>query len=540
MVPPEPMTDDLRPRQTPGNVLLITADQWRADSWGGAGHPLVKTPALDRLAAEGATFTQHRTQTTPCGPARASLFTGLYAMTHRSVTNGTPLDDRFTNLARELRAGGYDPTLFGYTDTSPDPRRHAPGDPALRSYEGTLPGFSVGLDMTGSLAPWRAWLERHGYGRQSYPTVFLSRDRAHGDGRGVDAAPASYGAAHSDTAFVAETVIDWLRTRPRSTPWMAHVSFLRPHPPWIAPEPYNTLYDPADVPAPHRPLSVEDEAALHPLHAMLLARDAGSHYVEAGAPARSADFADHEVRQLRATYLALITEVDAWIGRIVDTLRELGQLEDTLVIVTSDHGEALGDRYRWGKRGVWESMVRVPLILRDPHAATTGRGVRIDRFTEAVDLLPTILDWCGLPIPDQADGRSLLPFLQSEPPADWRDVTVFEQDIRDLEAEGAATPGAMTLGLGPEDCAIAAIRDARWRYIHCAGLPPLLFDLQEDPDETRNLAADPAHIGTLADLRGRLLDWRMRHADKTLARLRLGPRGVTAWRGPTPPRALES
>src|SRR5690349_8925140 len=123
------------------NVLFITGDQWRFDALSALGHPVVSTPNLDALAADGALFRRHFTNASPCGPSRSSLHTGLYLMTHRSGRNGTPLDARFTNWAKELRKAGYDPSLIGYTDISADPRVHAPGDPALKTYEGVLPGL---------------------------------------------------------------------------------------------------------------------------------------------------------------------------------------------------------------------------------------------------------------------------------------------------------------------------------------------------------------------------------------------------------------
>jgi len=114
------------------NILYITADQWRGEALSARGHPVVRTPHLDALAADGVLFESHYGQCTPCGPSRASLHTGLYAMTHRSVRNGTPLDARFTNIALEARKAGYDPALIGYTDTSVDPRGLDPDDPRLR------------------------------------------------------------------------------------------------------------------------------------------------------------------------------------------------------------------------------------------------------------------------------------------------------------------------------------------------------------------------------------------------------------------------
>ena len=126
------------------NVLFITADQWRGDCLSALGHPCVRTPHLDGLAESGVLFTRHYSQASPCSPGRASLYTGLYLHNHRVVVNGTPLDARHTNVALEARRLGYDPVLFGYTDTSVDPRSRAPGDPALRTYAGVLPGMTPG------------------------------------------------------------------------------------------------------------------------------------------------------------------------------------------------------------------------------------------------------------------------------------------------------------------------------------------------------------------------------------------------------------
>ncbi|MEO6469370.1 MAG: sulfatase-like hydrolase/transferase, partial [Acidimicrobiia bacterium] len=140
----------------PRNVLYITVDQWRGECLGAAGHPVVKTPNLDRLASEGVLFRRHYAQAAPCGPSRASLHTGQYLMNHRSVLNGTPLDARFTNVALEVRAAGYDPVLFGYTDALPDPRQLSAEDPRLRTYEGVLPGFRAVVDLPEHARPWGA------------------------------------------------------------------------------------------------------------------------------------------------------------------------------------------------------------------------------------------------------------------------------------------------------------------------------------------------------------------------------------------------
>ena len=144
------------------NILFITADQWRGDCLSILGHQ-VQTPNLDSLASEGTLFERHFANAVPCGPSRASLHTGMYLQNHRSGTNGTPLDQRFDNWALQLRGVGYQPSLFGYTDTALDPRFVDATDPRLRTYEGLLPGIDPTVQMGTFPDAWAAWLETKGY-----------------------------------------------------------------------------------------------------------------------------------------------------------------------------------------------------------------------------------------------------------------------------------------------------------------------------------------------------------------------------------------
>ena len=132
------------------NILFITADQWRGECLSSLGHPHVKTPNLDTLAADGVSFKRHYAQATPCGPSRACLYTGMYMQNHRSLLNGTPLDARHANIAMEARKSGYEPALFGYTDVSLDPRQFDGGEYAPGGYEGVLPGFDPVTLLTGN------------------------------------------------------------------------------------------------------------------------------------------------------------------------------------------------------------------------------------------------------------------------------------------------------------------------------------------------------------------------------------------------------
>ncbi len=510
------------------NVLFITADQWRGDGLSALGHANAATPHLDALAADGVLFRSHYSQTSPCGPARTSLLTGLYQMNHRSVRNGTPLDARHSTLALEARKGGYDPILFGYTDTSPDPRLRPPGDPALLTYSGVLPGMTAGCAMGEDLLPWRRHLKGRGYEIPETPLdIFKAAGRSAAPDGSFTAPHTAFSAEESDTAFIADQALHHL-SLPARAPWFLHLVFLRPHPPLIAPEPYNTLCNPSEVAHPRRTGSVEQQAEQHPYLAYLLARQktVGTY---AGHDIAIQRHGEDRARELAAAYYGLIAEVDHQIGRILSFLKDSGQYDDTLIIFTSDHGEMLGNHWLWGKEGYFDDAFHVPLILRDPRAeAGPERGRVVDALTEAVDIAPTVLDWLGLEVPPAYDGRSLLPFLEGATPEAWRSEAHWEFDFRD-PVDGRAEAA---LGLTSDECCLNVIRGRRYKYVHFAALPPLLFDLDEDPGEARDLARDPAHQPILLEMAQKMLSWRMIHDERVLTNTLLTAQGLVERRRP--------
>jgi arylsulfatase A-like enzyme len=493
------------------NVLLVTIDQWRGDCLSAAGHPLVRTPNLDALSASGTRFAQHHAQTAPCGPSRASLFTGLYAHNHRSVGNGTPLDARFTTLALELRAGGYDPVLFGYTDTTVDPRTVAADDPRLRSYEGLLPGFRFGVELLEDRGPWLAWLTEQGHDPDGLRRYAEACRRWTWDLTLDDVAdPAPFPAEHSETAWLTDRALEHLAAAEPG--WCVHVAYIRPHPPFIAPPPYHRLHDPADVPAPVRHPTVDDEAAVHPYLAMVL-----------GSTAYRAPADDAVIRQLRATYYGMIAEVDHQFGRLLAGVEAKGELDDTVVVVTSDHGEMLGDHWLVGKVGFHRESYHVPLIVRPARAPVgagepggTGGSV-VAAWTEHVDLLPTLLELVDLPRPVQGDGRSLVPLLRGAAVDGWRDATRWEFDYRAWSAGRLWDPRA---------CSLTAQRDAAGAYVHFGALAPLYFDLAEDPHQLVDRAGDPRCREAVLDHAQRLLSWEHASRDEVLASLLVTPEGL--------------
>jgi arylsulfatase A-like enzyme len=502
-----------------GNVLFVTVDQWRGECLGVLGHPVVRTPSLDALAAQGVCFRRHFAQAAPCGPSRASLHTSLYLHNHRSATNGTPLDARHANWAIEARKLGYDPVLFGYTDTSQDPRTLDPGHPLLRTYEGPLPGLRPVCMMGENPVAWARWLEKRGYEvpEQEWRLYRGKKEGPDWEEGGHVPSPLAIPAEHHDTFFMVDQVIEHLSEH-GADPWVVHLSLYRPHPPWVAPEPYNALYDPESVPGFVRAESEAREVEQHPWLRFHLSRD----YFRAPADER-------KLRRYKASYFGLMSEVDDQLGRLFAWLEAQGLWDSTLVVFTSDHGEQMGDHWMLGKAGYFDQSYHIPLIVRDPRAASdVSRGLLADVFTENVDLAPTLLDWLGAAPPESFEGRSLLPILASgAAPEDWRREAHWEYDFR--EAQGGAPERA--LGIRLHECSLAVLRTERHKYVHFAALPPLLFDLECDPEERVDRSRDPEYATVLLECAQRMLSWRMAHDDQTLTHMALTPDGVYERKG---------
>ncbi|NGO65090.1 alkaline phosphatase family protein [Rhizobium daejeonense] len=488
------------------NILLITADQWRGDCLSAVGHPVVRTPNIDALAAEGVLFRRHYAGAAPCSPARASLYTGLYQMNHRVCRNGSPLDARFDNIALAARRAGYDPTVFGYTDVSPDPRPLDPNDPVLTSYEGVLPGFTIGQILLEHERHWLGWLRTKGHIDAVDRSVH--RTASPGNSRVGNDSPA-YSKDETQTAFVAQAFLNWRETQDR--PWFAHISFLRPHPPFCVPEPYNSMFASGDGPAYARADSRAEETAIHPFTRYAMGGLQKSSFVH-GATGPLSEWREEDFDRIRAIYFGMIAEVDSQIGRVFDALRARGDWENTIVIFTSDHGEMMGDHWALGKGGYHDGSYHIPLVIRDP-AATASAGKQIEAFTAAADIMPTLCERLGLVPRNHQDGASLMPFLRGDQPGRWRDAAFFEFDFREV-ATGAAEKH---FDLPSNLCNLSVIRDQSFKYVHFAGLPPLLFDLERDPMELYDVAGEPDYAVTRLHYAEKLLTLRAAHLDQTLA-----------------------
>ena len=508
------------------NVLLIVVDQWRADFIphllrNQGKEAFLKTPNLDRLCSEGVTFQNHVTTCVPCGPARASLLTGLYLMNHRAVQNTVPLDHRHKNLGKALREIGYDPALIGYTTTTPDPRDTSPKDPRFTVLGDIMDGFrSVGA-FEPNMDGYFGWIEQHGFS--------LPENRAHiwlpeGEDSmlGATDKPSRLPKEYSDSRFFTERALTYLKGR-AGKPFFLHLGYFRPHPPFIASAPYHAMYKPSDMPLPIRAKTPQIEAQQHPLlqyyieHIMQQ-----SFFVDAEGYGATMD--ENEILQMRATYCGLITEIDDCLGEVFAYLDDTKQWNDTLIIFTSDHGEQLGDHHLLGKIGFNNESFHIPLVIKN--AGENPRAGLIEKsFTESIDVMPTIIDWLGGEIPYSCDGHSLLPFLTTGKPENWRDALHYEYDFRDIFYDRPQ----VSLTLQQEDCSLCVVQDEHYKYVHFAKLPPLFFNLTNDPHEFTNLAEEPEYTNLVKQYAQKALSWRLSHADKTLTRYRASPEGLVVF-----------
>ena len=254
----------------------------------------------------------------------------------------------------------------------------------------------------------------------------------------------------------------------------------------------------------------EEESAQHPFFGPLLRKSTAASFVE-GFP--DLEPTDENIQTLRAVYLGLATEVDHHVGRVIRFLKDSGQYDSTMVVITADHGEMLGDRHSWGKMTVYDAAYHTPLIIRIPdnegHAGTC-----LPQITESIDVTPTILQWVGQEVPNSMDGRSLLPLLRGEAPQDWRRYSFSELDFSEpLEP----TLWQEELGTSASDSCLGILRDERFTLVEFAAeLPPMLFDAQ-GRGELENVAGKPEYADDLNRLTRMMLRHRMRNMDHTLS-----------------------
>lgn len=492
------------------NILFIMADQLRADYLGCNGHPTLKTPTIDAIAADGINFSRAYTQAPVCGPSRMSFYTGRYAMSHGATYNNVPLKLSEKTIGDYLRPEGYRVALVGKTHMRKDIEgmQRLGVDPesscgvllsecGFEPYErddGLHPDQSVSPDLA-----YNNYLRELGYeGDNPWHSYANSVEDENGEVqsgwymRNCDR-PARVKEEHSETAYTTDRAIDFIHeshSRDEDQPWCLHLSYIKPHWPYIAPAPYHDMYSVADM-LPVNATETE-KANLHPVVEAFMGHD------------ESVNFSREECRErVIPAYMGLITQLDDHLARLFAYLKEIGEYDNTLIVITADHGDYLGDHWLGEKELFHEASARIPLIIRDPRPeANSTRGTVDERLIEAIDLVPTFLDIAGAPPCDHIlEGRSLSPVLSGESKIEeWRQYAISEADYAWRHARN-------TLELAADQTRAIMITDARWKYIHYEHFRPQLFDLNNDPNEQNDLATDASYTGECERMEQALYDW---------------------------------
>ncbi|HRF08448.1 MAG TPA: sulfatase-like hydrolase/transferase, partial [Xanthobacteraceae bacterium] len=468
-------------------------------------------------AARGVRFTRAYVQSPVCGASRMSFYTGRYVDSHGASWNGFPLKVGERTLGDYLRPLGMDAVLIGKTHMQADKEgmeRLGIDPESIIGVRVAECGFDPyerddglhGLGPDGRYDPklprYNQYLNDKGYGGDNpwhdWANAAQGEGNALASGWAMKHArkPARVAEEDSETPYMTRRAMDFMREA--TAPWCLHLSYIKPHWPYIAPEPYNTMYDSGDLVPVVR--SEEERADPHPVY-----REFMKHRV-------SNVFARDEVREeVVPVYMGLIKQIDDQLGVLFRFMEENGLMQNTMIVFTSDHGDYLGDHWMGEKDLFHEPSVKIPLIIYDPAAPDSARGKVCDELVESIDLVPTFLDVAGGNSGEQShrlEGRSLLPILQGETPASWRRYAISEYDY-------SMFPAAVNLNVAPRDARLFMVADKRWKYIHAIGFRPMIYDLKNDPHEFRDLGADPAYEAQRAELASVLNNWGLRLSQRT-------------------------
>ena len=492
------------------NILFIMYDQLRFDYLSCSGHPHLDTPNFDRVANMGVRFTNSYVQSPICGASRMCFYTGRYASSHGAQWNGFPLRVGEQTIGDHLRKLGMNSWIIGKTHMKADAEGMARLGLAADSVIGARQaecGFDNWIRDDGLWAygpdgfydekrsPYNEYLKSKGYDGENpwadYANAGVS-DAEIASGwmfRNADK-PANIKEEDSETPWLTAQTIDFIDQSKGD--WMAHVSFIKPHWPYIVPAPYHNMFG-----AEHVPLPVRDNVELenpYPVYGAYMSNKIAT------------AFQRDDVREkVIPAYLGLIKQCDDQLGVLLDHLEAIGRMKDTMIVLTSDHGDYLGDHWLGEKDLFHEPSVKVPLIIYDPRAAAnTTRGTACDALVESIDLAATFVDAAGGHVPDHIlEGKSLMPWLNGETPK-WREFVISEYDY-------SATPQAANLGVEPRDARLFMVYDGRYKLMHSeGGMRPMLFDLHNDPQEFHDLAKGSNHGAVIDKMYDHLRTWGLR------------------------------
>lgn len=471
------------------NIIMILCDELRADALGCFGNPIVKTPNIDRLAREGTRFSQCFVTQPTCTPSRASILTGCYpsALRSRMVGCHTPDDERF--LPRALSANGYRTASIGKIHLVPQAAEPDVLAQALASGDGSYFGFQE-VDLVNGHGS-RCFGNRYtDWLRERLPDLNERLAQTTAYENGVNCWRWNLPEEVHSSHYIADRAIDFLESA-TDAPFFLHISFPDPHYPFTVPEPWASLYHPADMSPPIPP--VTESADMPDLHQRVYrgpqtpAPDSAPprDRVIGTPPHNYANYDLDDWRQVKAIYYGMVSLVDHSVGRILDAVSRLGMNDNTMIVFVADHGDYLGDHGLYGKGLPYDSALRTPLIFRGPGVAAAQN---INSVESTLDIAPTLLEYAGISEPEGIQGCSLMQLLS-----------------------GAASPRPNT-ALVENDDDFAALRmrtliTPRWRLTYYHGRDwGELIDRERDPFEMRNLWHDPAHTEVKQQLLVELLD----------------------------------
>jgi N-acetylglucosamine-6-sulfatase len=439
------------------NMIFVLTDDHRYDAMGFlGGQSWLRTPNMDRLAREGAHLKNAFVTTALCSPSRASILTGRYAHAHKIVDNNTAIPKGTAFFPEQLRNAGYRTAFMG--------KWHMGGES-----DAPQPGFDK-------------WISFRGQG-----TYFPSPNGLNIDGRNVP--QKGY-----ITDELTDYAVDWIRQQPKTQPYFLYLSHKAVHGDFIPAARHKGKFKnekfvpPATMPSAETDSQSQpqNQSQNQPQNQTMWVRNQRNSWHGVEYPYHTGMDIETYYRMYAETLLA----VDESLGRVLDVLRERGELDSTLVIYMGDNGFAFGEHGLIDKRTAYEESMRVPMLARCPELFGGGRTVT--QVVANLDIMPTVLETAGVPPPPEIDGRSFLPVLQGKN-VPWRDALLYEYF---WERNFPHTP------------TIHALRTDRYKYIRYHGIWDLdeLYDLQEDPNETRNLIADPRHAATVKQMNTRLFD----------------------------------
>ena len=468
------------------NIILFLADQLRFDALGCYGNNEIHTPNIDSLALNGSVFDNHFIQNPVCSPSRCSILTGRYPRNHGTRDNGIPLRDQELCFPEVLRENGYRTAAIGkmHFTTQFVPKENEEDDWPEDHY-----GFDViHTTCDTKTGEYLTWLKERS--ERDYEVVKMQgerkakEDRASASEKDTSGPPQVYPSEidprYHQSAWIADRTIDLIREADPEHPFFALCSFVDPHHPFDPPAPYSQMYDPDKLSVPVRR---EGELEDKPPHFR-------RHREGRGCSNEKYDYrklSDHEWGEVKAAYYGMVSLIDYNIGRILQALKEAGLEEDTLIMFTNDHGELLGDHGLLFKGPFhYDCLIKAPMIVQWPGAVP--KGSRYNQITEHVDIMPTLLDLAGLPVPYGVQACLWRPSFG---------------EIREPEGEYALTEfNCYDWGLS-----VKTLTGRDYKLTYYAGERfGELYDRNEDPNEFVNHWDDPEYQEVKERLIKRLLD----------------------------------